>query len=54
MLLIVSSQVIFFPFELVDEIKFKGHFWDRKNKVHKYKIEYNKVQVQVVQVKQHD
>ncbi len=31
-----------FPFKLVDEIQLKGHYWDKTNKVYKYKIEYNK------------
>jgi hypothetical protein len=31
-----------FPFELVEDIQLNGHYWDKSNKVYKYKIEYNK------------
>jgi hypothetical protein len=31
----------------VDEIQLKGHYWDKTNKVYKYKIEYNKERLKV-------
>jgi hypothetical protein len=31
-----------FPFELVEDIQLKGHYWDKSNTVYKSKIEYNK------------
>jgi len=31
-----------FPFELVEDIQLNGHYWDKSNKVYKYKIECNK------------
>jgi hypothetical protein len=30
------------PFDFVEDIQLKGHYWDKSNKVYKYKIEYNK------------
>ena len=42
MLLIVYSLVIHFLFELVEDIQLNGHYWDKSNKVYKYKIESNK------------
>jgi primosomal protein N' len=36
-----------FPFELVEEIQLNGHYWNKKDKVYKYKIEYNKDRLKV-------
>ena len=36
-----------FPFELVEEIQLNNHYWDKENKVYKYKIEYNKERLKV-------
>ena len=36
-----------FPFELVDEIQLNNQYWDKKNKVYKYKIEHNKERLKI-------
>jgi type IV secretory pathway ATPase VirB11/archaellum biosynthesis ATPase len=36
-----------FPFELVEDIQLKGHYWNKADKVYKYKIEYNKDHLKV-------
>ena len=41
-----------FPFELVEDIQLNGHYWDKSNKVYKYKIEYNKVRLKTSRMQQ--
>jgi len=36
-----------FPFKLVEDIQLNGHYWNKKDKVYKYKIEYNKDRLKV-------
>jgi len=36
-----------FPFQLVETIQLNNHYWDKENKVHKYKIEYDKERLKV-------
>jgi hypothetical protein len=36
-----------FPFELVQDIQLNNHYWDKQNKVYKYKIEYGKERLKV-------
>jgi 5-methylcytosine-specific restriction endonuclease McrA len=36
-----------FPFELVQEIQLNNYYWDKQNKVYKYKIEYGKERLKV-------
>ena len=41
-----------FPFKLVEDIQLNGHYWDRSNKVYKYKIEYNKDRLKTSRMQQ--
>ena len=40
------------PFELVDDIQLNGHYWDKSNKVYKYKIEHNKERLKTSKMQQ--
>ncbi len=40
-----------FSFDLVEDIQFKGHYWNKKDKAYKYKIEYNKDRLKVSKCK---
>ena len=52
MLLIVHPLIINFLFKLVEDIQLNGHYWDRSNKVYKYKIEYNKDRLKTSRMQQ--
>ncbi len=41
-----------FPFELFDDIQLNGHYWDKSNKVHKYKIECDKERLKTSRMQQ--
>jgi len=41
-----------FPFELVEDIQLNGHYWNKSNKVYKYKIEYNKERLKTSKMQQ--
>ncbi len=41
-----------FPFELVEAIQINGHYWDKANKVYKYKIEYKKERLKMSKMQQ--
>ncbi len=41
-----------FPFELVEDIQLNGHYWDKSDKLYKYKIKYNKERLKTSKMQQ--